>query len=174
MGPTWSRDGASGMVPVTGTRPNVGFRPVMPHIADGMRTLPAVSVPSPAKIMPAATATPVPELDPPGQQRGFHGFRGRGKGEWGDGGPIANSDSVSFPVITAPRARSLATTVASGASSQEGSRTRLCAVVGPSAVNMLSFTASGMACSGPRSIPAARSASARRAARSAGSVSRCK
>ena len=49
-----------------------------PHQAAEIRTEPPVPVPMPQGARPAATATPVPELDPPGARfsfmsQGFHG-----------------------------------------------------------------------------------------------------
>src|SRR3989338_6908250 len=56
----------------------VVFSPVRPHQEDGMRTEPPVSVPMPQGAILAATATPVPALEPPGarctvESHGFHG-----------------------------------------------------------------------------------------------------
>ena len=51
----------------------------MPQNDDGPRMEPPVSVPSPPRIRPAATATPVPELEPPGKRLVSHGFLGIGK-----------------------------------------------------------------------------------------------
>jgi hypothetical protein len=48
------------------TRPRWGFRPNSPHHAEGMRIEPAPSEPSAAPIKPAATAAPLPPLEPPG------------------------------------------------------------------------------------------------------------
>lgn len=45
MGPTWSKDGASGNMPARLTRPQVGFKPVSPFMVDGKRIDPKVSVP---------------------------------------------------------------------------------------------------------------------------------
>ena len=44
--PTLSSDGASGCTPCVGIRPCVVFRPSRPQVAAGIRTEPAVSVPS--------------------------------------------------------------------------------------------------------------------------------
>lgn len=106
---------------------------------------------------------PVPELDPPGQRSRSQGLRGMGNGFAGSGRPAANSIVVTFPVITAPALHIRATAGASRPSPHDRSRTRLWAVVGASAVARMSFTPKGMPWSGPRSMPAARSSSARRA-----------
>jgi hypothetical protein len=50
------------------SRPTVGFRPTMPFSAEGQVIEPSVSVPTAMAARLAATATPLPELDP-------HGFR---------------------------------------------------------------------------------------------------
>src|SRR6185437_3262817 len=142
-GPMWSRLYPRGAHPDLGTRPKVGIRPETPQNAAGRRMLPPVSVPKPPRNRPAATPLPVPELDPPGQVRVSHGFRGSGKGFDGSGAPMANSIVVTLPVITAPAARSRATTGASRPAPQASSRTRLLAVVGPSAAAMMSLIPSG-------------------------------
>ena len=146
--------------------------PVMPQNAAGMRTEPPVSVPSAPRKSPAATPAPLPEEDPPGHVSGFQGLRGTGNGFDASGMPIANSIVEVLPMITAPAARSRATTGASCPSPHAGSRTIDWAVVGASFVAMMSFTPIGMPWRGPRSMPAAKSASACFAAASAVSVMR--
>ncbi len=69
MGPTVSRSLARGSTPSSEySLPSrmEGLRPEVPHIAEGIRTDPAVSVPKPAGTMRAAMAAAVPPLDPPG------------------------------------------------------------------------------------------------------------
>ena len=65
-GPTESRLGASGKTPFSDTRPCVGLKPTIPQKAAGMRHEPPVSVPSVAGVMPSATPTAPPEVEPPG------------------------------------------------------------------------------------------------------------
>ena len=65
-GPTESSVVDSGKTPSVGTRPTVGLKPARPQNAAGMRTEPAVSVPSPAADMPSVTETAAPDDDPPG------------------------------------------------------------------------------------------------------------
>src|SRR5271155_3082790 len=65
-GPTESKLGASGNAPLSDTRPCVGLKPMMPQKAAGMRHDPPVSVPSVAGVMPSATLTAPPEVEPPG------------------------------------------------------------------------------------------------------------
>mmetsp|Transcript_1588 Transcript_1588/g.6998 ORF Transcript_1588/g.6998 Transcript_1588/m.6998 type:complete len:224 (-) Transcript_1588:503-1174(-) len=75
--PTTSKDGASGTHPrVASTRPCVGLNPHSPQYDAGTLTLPAVSVPSATSTYPAATATALPDDDPPGMRPGAAGFTG--------------------------------------------------------------------------------------------------
>jgi hypothetical protein len=48
-----------------GTRPKVGFSPVTPQNAAGIRMLPPVSVPSAPRNIPVARLLALPELEPP-------------------------------------------------------------------------------------------------------------
>ena len=45
IGPAWSNESDRGMTPCLLTSPYVGFKPTVPHNADGMRIEPPVSVP---------------------------------------------------------------------------------------------------------------------------------
>ena len=63
--------------------------------------------------MPAATATAEPPLDPPEISVGFQGLREGPNAEFSVDDPIANSSQFVFPMMTAPAASSLLTTVAS-------------------------------------------------------------
>ena len=74
IGPAWSKLGASGKQPSSGTSPHVGLKPTMPHQAAGMRIEPPESVPSPTSASPAASAAPFPPLDPPASRPGAIGF----------------------------------------------------------------------------------------------------
>src|SRR4029078_7730939 len=51
--------------PAVLTSPRVGLSPTIPFNAAGTRPDPAVSVPNAKATTPAATATALPELDPP-------------------------------------------------------------------------------------------------------------
>ena len=170
----WSRVKPSGTQPDLGTRPKVGIRPETPQNAAGMRMLPPVSVPMPARNSPDATPLPVPELDPPGQASRFHGLRGIGNGLSKSGIPIANSIVVTLPVMTAPASRSRVTTGPSWPAPHSGSSTRLFPVVGPSATARMSLMPTGIPWSGPRSTPDANPASAAAAARSAAASKRAR
>ena len=79
---------------------------------------------------------------------------------------FANSVRFVLPTITAPAARSLATTVESRAGTEFWSAT-LPAVVGSPATSRLSLTRTGMPCIGPRTLPVARSRSSSEASVSA-------
>src|SRR5580704_8920142 len=113
IGPTWSSDQDSGITPRMLTRPYVGFNPTMPQYEAGIRTEPAVSVPSDAKHWAAATAAPGPPDDPPGVSVGSHGLCTGPKNVTAEVPPYANSWRFSFPSRTAPAALSLRTTSAS-------------------------------------------------------------
>ena len=71
---------------------------------------------------------------------------------------LANSVRFVLPRMTAPAARSRRTSVESSSGTDPWSATDP-AVVGRPARSMLSFTSTGRPCSGPRTWPAARSAS---------------
>ena len=65
IGPGESCDAEIGTTPVVGTTPTVGFSPTQPLNAAGHEMEPSVSVPTAYGARPAATAAPLPELDPP-------------------------------------------------------------------------------------------------------------
>src|SRR5829696_6173512 len=85
----------------------------MPHSAAGPRIEPPVSVPMPHRIMPEATAAPVPLLLPAVKCAVFHGLRAGGQGRSKLGPPSANSCVVNLPISTVPALASLAAQVAS-------------------------------------------------------------
>jgi hypothetical protein len=59
---------------VRGTTPGVLRTPTRLQNDDGTRTDPPQSVPRPTAQRLAATAAPVPELEPPGSRPGSYGF----------------------------------------------------------------------------------------------------
>ena len=63
---TQSSERQAGTTPAVDTKPRLGFNPTILLNIAGTRPEPAVSVPSASGTMPAPTATPEPELDPPG------------------------------------------------------------------------------------------------------------
>src|SRR5262245_46448077 len=62
------------MIPLRLTSPTVGLIPTSPATAAGQMMLPSVSVPTPAAARLAATAVPVPELDPQGLRSSAYGL----------------------------------------------------------------------------------------------------
>src|SRR5262245_65764092 len=75
IGPTVSREWAIGVTPSWLYRPIVGRSPAPPVSADGIRTEPPVSLPSPPGARRAPTAAPVPLGLPPatrGRAYGVH------------------------------------------------------------------------------------------------------
>ena len=113
--------------------------PVTPQKAAGIRTEPAVSVPRDASTRPAATAAPLPPLEPPQMCSGFHGLSAGPKCGLVVEAPYANSWVLSFPAIVPPAARSRATQSASSSGTRWS--TFDAAVVGMPATSMTSFTA---------------------------------
>ena len=87
--------------------------PAMPHSAAGPRIEPPVSEPVPPRIMPDATAAPVPDDEPEVKCSGFQGLRAGGHGRSNDGPPMANSCVDSLPISTTPASAHLRTEVAS-------------------------------------------------------------
>jgi hypothetical protein len=57
------------------TNPGVGFTPTILLNAAGTRPEPAASFPRANDTRPAPTATPEPELEPPGMKSGLNGLR---------------------------------------------------------------------------------------------------
>src|SRR5258705_5638957 len=107
IGPAWSSEAASGTTPSSGTRPKSPFSPTTPQYAAGRRIEPTVCVPIAPGTCRAATAAPDPDDDPPGVRSAAHGF------VVGAGSLYANCVATVLPTITAPAARSRATSVAS-------------------------------------------------------------
>src|SRR5579864_1510027 len=104
-GPIQSRGSERAKTPYRLTRPQLGFNPVTPFAAEGKRIEPPVSEPIAAKQSPAATATPEPLDDAPGQALASHGLRGGAIAGWCS--PTAPSVSLSLPSNTAPALVSL-------------------------------------------------------------------
>src|ERR687886_235529 len=74
-GPTVSWVCEMGMTPARLVSPTVGLMPTTPLFDDGLMIEPSVSVPSAARHRLAATATPDPELEPPGLRSRTYGLR---------------------------------------------------------------------------------------------------
>ncbi len=133
-------------------RPTVVLSPTSPQKAAGRRTDPPVSVPIPAAARAAAVATAEPLLEPPGTRwvPRSHGFQGVPQCSLVPQPPKASSTVCVLPMTIAPAAMRRRTTVAVTA------ETRLRQAFDPAVVtrpcmSMMSFTAMGMPCSGPRS-----------------------
>src|SRR3954471_14933905 len=112
-GPTWSSELAKAITPYRETRPQVGLMPTVAVSDAGWRIDPPVSVPSAPGTSRGETAAALPPDDPPGVRERSHGFRLGPYALFSVDEPIANSSMLSLPVMTAPAARSLRTTVAS-------------------------------------------------------------
>ncbi len=125
--------------------------------------LPSVSVPIAAAARLAATALPLPELEPQGERSSAYGLR-----VWPpralqpelerEERKFAHSLRLVLPRITAPASRRRATRKASVRGWCEA-RASEPAEFTIGVASMLSFSSSGTPCSGPRMRPALRSAS---------------
>jgi hypothetical protein len=162
------------MMPSRLIRPRVGFRPAMPLADEGPRIEPPVSVPRPNCAKPAAMDAPVPPEEPRGPLVRSCGLSVCPPKELKPSGPFAveaNSERLAFARMMAPASRSFFTTKASSGG-MEPLSTIEPPVVGMSLVSKLSLSTTGTPCSGPRSLPALRSASSALASVSALSLSR--
>ena len=139
----------------------------MPLSDAGPRMEPPVSEPSPPAHRAAATAAPVPLLDPPGVCSRFHGLRGVAPRL--AGAPMANSLMVCFPSSTDPASLSFAMTVASS-SGTRSAKTFDPPVVSTPLVSYRSLWAMGMPWSGPLDWPPVMAFSASRASARADSA----
>ena len=145
------------------TRPTVGFNPARPFTDDGQMMLPSVSVPTPIAARLAAIAVPVPELDPHGLRSSTYGFfvcppRELQPDDERVDRKLAHSLRLVLPRITAPASRSRVTMNASAAGWLSASASEPAEFTMP-AMSTLSLISTGIPCSGPRTLPALRSAS---------------
>src|SRR3954453_10674313 len=108
------------MMPSCEIRPTVGLRPKTRLLPAGQTIEPSVSVPRAAAHRFAAAATPEPELEPHGSKLRRYGSRVLPpralqplKSHGGVPRKVAPSDRFAWPRITAPAARSRATSGAS-------------------------------------------------------------
>ena len=99
IGPAWSKLGASGKQPSSGTSPQVGLNPTSAHQAAGMRIEPPESVPSATSASPAATAAALPPLEPPARRPGAIGLGTVPKCGFCDEIPYANSCRFVLPTF---------------------------------------------------------------------------
>ena len=139
---TQSSDRQAGTTPLVPTSPRVGFSPTIPFSAAGTRPEPAVSVPRAKATMPAATATALPELDPPEIRSPPKTLSGAPYGERVPLRPVANWSRLVLPTTIAPggeQPRDAAGVACRACSANAGQA----AVVGRPATSMLSLTANG-------------------------------
>ena len=177
-GPAVSWLCAMGMMPSWATSPSVGFSPTMPLLPAGRRSSRRFPCRSPAAHRFAGGAyrrSPSwSRTDPSSRHVGIAGEAPRAlqpfkiqvrvnNGLRDEPRKFAHSERFALPRMTAPAARSRATSVASrghpATHERERTRRRLHRV----SVAMLSLTRIGMPCSGPRTRPAWRSPSRRAA-----------
>src|SRR6266581_2667703 len=143
------------MIPAPSTRPSVGFTPTSEQALDGQTIDPSVSVPIPTAAKFAAIDAPVPELEPQGLRSSAYGFAHcppralQPLDDWLDR-MFAHSERLVLPRITAPAARSRAISGASRGGVTPASASDPAVVIMRSTVAMLSFTSTGIPCSGPR------------------------
>src|SRR5690242_3347004 len=128
-------------MPAPPTRPTVGLMPTRPFAPDGHTIDPSVSVPTPIAARFAAIAAPVPELEPHGLRSSTYGFLTcppRALQPLLDFVERMFAHSLRFvlPRITAPAARSRATTNASCAGRDPSSASEPAVVAIRSAVSM--------------------------------------
>src|SRR3954466_15360796 len=90
-------------MPLIEMRPKVVFRPTIPQQAAGTRIDPAVSVPKATSASPFATATALPDDDPPGIRIRLSGFLGAPKYSFMPEGATANSVMFVLPTTTTLR-----------------------------------------------------------------------
>src|SRR6202453_1126188 len=113
IGPIASWVSETGMIPARLTRPLVGRIPTKALAEAGDRIEFTVSLPVPASARFAATAAPVPPLEPPGVRVKSYGLSVWPPSELTVVPDNANSCMLDLPRIIAPALRSLATTKAS-------------------------------------------------------------
>src|SRR3954470_17184699 len=92
-------------MPLIEIKPNVVLRPTTPQHAAGTRIDPAVSVPKATSASPFATATALPDDDPPGIRLRRSGFFGVPKYSFKPEGATANSVRFVLPTMTTLRRR---------------------------------------------------------------------
>ena len=132
-------------------RPCVGFRPMVPVKAAGMRIEPPASLPMDRRTTPAATAAAQPLL-PPGVSDGFHGLRVMPKAGLSVMPFQLNSGARVLPSSTAPASASRCTNTvwAAAGSADVSAEPRR---VGQPRTAANSLMATGMPSSGPSAAP---------------------
>src|SRR5256885_10823350 len=136
-------------MPAPSSSPRVGLIPTSEHAADGHTIDPSVSVPIPTAAKFAEIAAPVPELEPHGLRSSAYGFAHcppralQPLDDWFDR-MLAHSERFVLPRITAPAARSRATSGASRGGVAPASASDPAVVIMRSPVAMLSLTRTGI------------------------------
>jgi hypothetical protein len=146
--------------PRIGQRSRVGLKPQMPENAAGDRMLPPMSVPNPRGLMPAATAVASPPDEPPAVWSREKALAVCPKSGLRLSAKSIVCERLVRPRMTAPASRSAVT---SAASRRARAVVRLLSprVVGRPSRSKHSFNVTGSPCSGPRTLPSARSRVAR-------------
>ena len=153
-----------------GMRPSVGRSAAVPQHADGQRSEPPRSEPTPSGVIPVASAAASPPLDPPGVRVGFHGFCVRPRSALSVSQRRPTSGALVRAIGMAPAARRFATAGASSGGTASAIATTPC-VVGDPARSMVSLTVIGTPWNGPVGSSRAIAASASSASDSASSAS---
>ena len=126
----------------------------MPQALAGLRSEPPRSLPSPSALMPVASATASPPLEPAAVRAAFHGLRVSPCRLLSVCTRKAMSGMLLRPIAIAPAARMRSTTGASTGTTARASGTTP-QVVGWPAMSMLLLTVNGTPCSGPSGWPEA-------------------
>src|SRR5580704_4394977 len=165
------------MMPLRLTSPTVGLIPTVPLADEGHTIEPSVSVPMATAQRFAEMPAPEPELEPQGLRSSAYGFFVRPPRplhplvEWLER-ILAHSLGFDLARISAPAARSFWATYESFGGFAPTSASEPAVVIMRSAVSILSFSSTGMPCSGPRGPFSLRSLSSASAiARASGLVS---
>src|SRR4051812_49040499 len=124
----------------------------MPHNAAGCRTDPPVSLPNAIGVMPAATETAEPALDPPLVRFGSHGLRVGPKAEFSEELPMANSSMFVMPTGIAPASIRRCTKVAVYGARQPA-RILLAQFDSNPSTHMFDLSATGTPCKRPGCSP---------------------
>src|SRR5262252_7969108 len=131
-------------------RPGVVFNPQIPQKCAGTRIDPPPSLPTPPAEQPLAIAAASPPLEPPDENPAFQGLPVRPVNRLSVSYAMRNSGVVVLPTMTAPAARSRATTGASPPGRYSFRSSEPAAQGHPAASRQL-FTESGTPQSGPPS-----------------------
>ena len=104
IGPAWSKLGASGKQPSSGTSPHVGLKPTMPHQAAGMRIEPPESVPSADVGEPGCERGAVPAARPAREPAGCDRVRDGAEVRILGRGPVGELVQVRLADVRVARA----------------------------------------------------------------------